>query len=130
MADPSEESKEYKVGYGNPPLDTRFGAPNGNKPGMTSETRKAVIEAGEKAARLYLEMVSDLEGKIADMKTREDDPDKFAALVAIKADVLKLLRDVQDRAFGAPTQPVDNTSSDGSLRPAVIKINAVKPEGT
>ena len=121
MTEPSEENK---VGYKSPPIDKRFGAPDGNKPGMTSAARKATIEAGEKAALLYLDMVNDLEGKIGAMRTDADAPEKFAALMAIKSDILRLLKDVQDRAFGTAVQQVDNTSSDGSQAPSVIRIVA------
>ena len=44
-----------------------------------------------------------------------NDDDKLALL---KADTLKLLKDVQDRAHGTPKSSVDLSSEDGSMSPA------------
>jgi hypothetical protein len=107
--------RDYEVGYGKPPKHTRFGEPGGNKPGLTSEAAYALHEATEKTAKLYLEMVSAVEGKINQLKTADESPDEYAALVAIKSDILKLMKDVMDRSIGSPKQSVDNTSSDGSV---------------
>ena len=109
--------RDYEVGYGKPPKHTRFGEPGGNKPGLTSEAAYALHEATEKTAKLYLEMISAVEGKIDELKNAEDDPDKYAAMLAIKGDILRLMKDVMDRTHGAPTAKTDHTSSDGSMSP-------------
>lgn len=42
----------------------------------------------------------------------------------VEAAMLKLLKDSEDRGLGAPTQKVDNTSSDGSMTPTTIILSA------
>ena len=44
-------------------------------------------------------------------------PDEYAALVAIKSDILRLMKDIMDRAIGAPKSSVDLSSEDGSMSP-------------
>jgi len=90
---------------------------SGNPNGKTSEHRKAEVEAAELAAKMQLRMIKALDAKVTQLETAEDAPDPYAAMSAIKADILKLIKDAQDRGFGAPVQPVDNTSSDGSMTP-------------
>lgn len=106
----------------NPNPDTSGLAPkwekgqSGNPGGKSAAHRKAEVEAAEKAAKLRLDMVNAL----AEMT----DGDVAALVEAIKGDNLKLLKDSEDRGFGAPTQPVDHGSSDGSMRPTVISFEA------
>ena len=109
-------SDQYEVGYGKPPKDTQFGGPRGNRPGLTKDASAALMEANEKAAVLYRDMVKDLEAKIEKART-SDDPDEFAAISELRGDVLKLLKDIMDRTVGTPKQTVDQTSSDGSMSP-------------
>ena len=106
-----------EVGYKKPPKSRQFGQPNGNKPGLTSEAAFALHEANEKTAKMYLEMISAVEGKIEAMKTAEDSPDEYAALVAIKGDILRLMKDIMDRSIGTPKSSVDLSSEDGSMSP-------------
>ena len=99
----------YEVGYGKPPVETRFGAGNNANPiGKTSEQRKLEIRMAEAAARVQTEMVEAL-ARVVDQA--KDDP---AKLEHIKGDVLRLLSDSMDRGFGKSVQQIDNTSSDGS----------------
>jgi len=110
-----------EVGYGKPPEHTQWKpGQSGNPGGKTSEHRKAEVRAAEAAAKVQADLVEALARVVS---SADDDPTK---LEHIRADVLKLLKDAQDRGFGAPTQHVDNTSSDGSS-PSVIKIVAVAP---
>lgn len=95
----------------NPSPSTRIGQPGGPAPGKTSEHRKAEIKAAELAALVQADLVEALYNTLQDAK---DDADK---LDAIRSDVLKLLKDSQDRGFGSPQQHIDNTSSDGSMTP-------------
>lgn len=114
-----------EVGYKKPPEHTQWKpGQSGNPGGKTSEHRKAEIEAAELAAKARLGLVQAF-ANLVNGSASDDD-----RLALLNSDALRLLKDSEDRGFGAPTQPVDNTSSDGSLRPAVIRINAVKPEGT
>lgn len=100
---------DYKVGYGKPPVETRFGVGNNANPqGKTSQHRKDEIRAAEAAARVQADLVEAL----ARMTQAADGDAK--KLEYLNKEVNTLLKNAQDRGFGAPTQPVDNTSSDGS----------------
>ena len=102
---------DYEVGYGKPPKHTRFGAGNNANPqGKTSEHRKAEIRAAEAAAKVQADLVEAL-ARVVD--SAGDDLDRLAH---IRTEVNALLKNAQDRAFGTPSQHVDNTSSDGSAR--------------
>ena len=93
---------------------------SGNPGGKTSEHRKAEIRAAELAAKVQLDLVEALHNTLA--RFGEDE----AKLVAIKADVLRLLKDAQDRAFGSPKQAIDLESPDGTMSPpAVVRIEPV-----
>ena len=106
----------------NPSPATRFGVGNkANPQGKTSSHRKAEIKAAELAAKIQLELLEALDETFASAGSAHK-------VDQIRNEVLKLLKDSQDRAFGAPTQPVDNTSSDGSMSPTTVKIVAVKPD--
>ena len=84
---------------------------SGNPGGKTSEHRKAEIRAAELAAKVQLDLVEALHNTL---KAAQDDAPKLAA---IKADVLKLLKDSQDRGYGTPKSSVDLSSEDGSMSP-------------
>lgn len=84
---------------------------SGNPGGKTSEHRQAEIRAAEKAALVQADLVDALYNTV---QAAGDDTQR---LDAIRSDVLKLLKDSQDRGFGAPQVHVDNTSSDGSMTP-------------
>ena len=124
-----------EVGYKKPPKSKQFGQPNGNKPGLTSKAAYALHEANEKTAKMYLEMITAVEGKIASMRDAEDSPDEYAALVAIKGDILRLMKDIMDRSIGTPKSSVDLSSEDGSMSPAGLdhfyaaQRGQSKPEG-
>jgi len=106
-----------------PNPDTQFKpGQSGNPGGKSSAHRQAEIEAAELAAKVQLRMMKAVDAKITQMETTLDIPDPYAALTAIKADILKLLKDAQDRGFGQATQPIDNTSSDGTMTPTVINL--------
>ena len=115
--DEDTHERDYEVGYGKPPKHTRFGQPEGNRPGLTSEAAFALHEATEKTAKLYLDMISAVEGKIEQLRTADDNPDAYAAMLAIKGDILRLMKDVMDRGLGTPKQSIDQTSSDGTMTP-------------
>lgn len=114
-------SEDYEVGYKKPPMETRFGAGNNANPnGKTSEHRKAEIRAAELAAKVQLDLVEALSNTL---DAAEGDETKLAA---IKADVLKLLKDAQDRGYGTPKSSFDLSSEDGSMSPpTTVKIEAV-----
>lgn len=103
----------------NPSPSTRIGQPGGPAPGKSSEHRKAEIRAAEKAALVQADLVDALYNTV---QAAGDDEERLAA---IRSDVLKLLKDSQDRGFGAPQVHVDNTSSDGSMTPSAQTGDAV-----
>lgn len=98
---------------------------SGNPGGKTSQHRQSEIEAAELAAKVQLRMMKAVDEKITQLETALDAPDPYAALLVIKADVLKLIKDAQDRGYGAPVQVLDNTSSDGTMTPKSIVGDAV-----
>ena len=102
---------DYEVGYGKPPKHTRWvkGGPSPNPGGKTREHRLAEIRAAELAAKVQLDLVEALSNAMDESTGNE------AKLAQIRADVLKLLKDSQDRGFGAPTQPTEISNPDGSL---------------
>jgi hypothetical protein len=103
---------------------------SGNPGGKTSSHRQSEIEAAELAAKVQLRMMKAVDEKITQLETALDTPDPYAALLVIKADVLKLIKDAQDRGYGAPVQVLDNTSSDGTMTPTVINLVPVGVKAT
>ncbi len=97
------------AGNPNPSPATRFKpGESGNPGGKTSEHRKAEIRAAELAALVQLEWMESLFKLVKESK---EDSDKIAY---INKEMNTLVKNAQDRGFGAPQQHVDNTSSDGS----------------
>lgn len=104
----------------NPSPETRFKpGVSGNPGGKTSEHRKAEVKAAEMAALVQADLVEALYNTV---RAAGDDAQRLGA---IRSDVLKLLKDSQDRGFGAPQVHVDNTSSDGSMSPGSNTGDAV-----
>lgn len=112
--------EEDKVGYKSPPKSRQFGQPNGNPSGSTTAMRKRQIENAEKATEIRQRLLDAVLAKLVDA-----DVDDAAAMVdnALNA----LIKDTENRGLGMPTQQVDNTSSDGSVAPAKIVVQGVKP---
>ena len=104
---------------------TQFPNPNtqfkpgqsGNPGGLNSETHRLIRDSAEKAARLQNLLI---EGVLA--KVEQSSPEEREAI--LRADVNKIIGDALDRHLGKATQPIDNTSSDGSTAPTVIRIVA------
>lgn len=105
----------------NPSPETRFGGKRGNKPngGKTSEQKKAEYAAAEKAAWLSDKLLSSIKEKI------DGGGD---ALDFIDPNVMRLIKEAQDRAHGTPKQAIDHTNSDGSLRPQKVVIEAASED--
>jgi hypothetical protein len=107
----------------NPSPETRFNpGQSGNPGGKTSAHRKAEVEAAELAAKARLGLVRAFANLVEGTATDQD------RMSLLNSDALRLLKDSEDRGYGAPTQPVDNTSSDGSMKPTAIRIVGVAPE--
>ena len=103
------EKATYEVGKGKPPKHTRFGQPNGNPNGKTSEQKRIEMANAEAAMRIRARALSAVEAKLNECSTEE------AIEMLVEAAMLKLLKDSEDRGLGAPVQAV--TNPDGSLRP-------------
>ena len=108
-----------KKGNPNPSPNTRFGAPNGNPNGKTSEQKRLEMANAEAAMRIRARALQAVEAKLAESSTEE------AIELLVEAAMLKLLKDSEDRGLGAPVQQV--TSPDGSIGPTRIVIEAAKP---
>lgn len=95
---------------------------SGNPGGINSETHRLIKESAEKAARLQNLLIDGILQKV-----EQASPEEREAI--LRADVNKIIGDALDRHMGRAVQKVDNTSSDGSARPSVIRIVAagVKP---
>lgn len=101
-----------------PSPETRFKpGQSGNPGGINSETHRLIKDSAEKAARLQNLL---LEGVLAKIELLEPQ-DREEVL---RADVNKIIGDALDRHLGRAVQQIDNTSSDDSLRPSVIRIVA------
>ena len=112
-----------EVGYKKPPKSKRFGQPGGNPSGATSAQRRMEIANAEMATRIQSRLLEALHGQML------EDPTKLTIVENyIKAEVLKLVKDAQDRGLGTPTQRVDNTSSDGSMTPKPTTIQFTAPD--
>ena len=95
----------------NPSPETRF-KPGNSYGGKTSEQRKLEYEAAEMAARIRHKMLSDITEKLEAGKANVDD--------LVRADVLRLLKDSEDRAHGTPKASVEATGPDGGALQIVI----------
>jgi hypothetical protein len=97
-----------------PPIETRWKpGQTGNPGGISRERRRLINEAAEIAARVLLAQMQAVEQQ-AQMSAGE----------TITADVHRVVKDVLDRADGTARQSLDHTSSDGSMSPTRIVIEA------
>lgn len=85
---------------------------SGNPGGKTAEQRRIEVEAAEMAARLRHKMLTAL--------VNASDGDE-AALEHIKGDVLRLLKDSEDRAHGTPKASVEASGPEGGALQIVIQ---------
>lgn len=95
---------------------------SGNPGGLNSETHRLIKDSAEKAARLQNLLI---EGVLA--KVEQASPEEREAI--LRADVNKIIGDALDRHLGKATQHIDNTSSDDSQRPVVVKVVAAEVNG-
>lgn len=89
----------------NPSPETRFQpGQSGNPGGKTSEHREAEIKAAEIAAQLRLAMLSRMQELLAEGSD---------AVELMTGDALRLFKDSEDRAHGAPKQVNEIAGKDG-----------------
>ena len=104
----------------------------GNAKGKTSEQKKQEYRNAEAATRLRGRMLEALEQELDDadaaaiVAVMSNDPDAVkvvaAAKLMINANVLKLLKDTEDRGLGTPVQSVNLESPNGTMaQPTVIR---------
>lgn len=104
----------------NPSPATRLGQPGGPKPGKRPGQRALEIENAEIATRIRNKL-------LAGMAERIEMLEGEALVAELRNELLKLLKDTEDRGLGSPKQAVDHTSTDGSLSmPTVIQLVAPK----
>lgn len=110
------EKPTYTVGKGKPPVNRRFGQPEGNPNGKTSEQKRIEMRNAEAAMRIRERILSAVEAKLVECST-DDVLDKF-----VDAAMLKLLTDSETRGLGAPVQAIDHTTNgkDINQQPAII----------
>lgn len=106
-------NEEYKVGKGKPPLHTRIKPGEVRNPGgKTSAQKRMEMENAERATRIRGRMLEALEGVM------NEHPEKEGIVSdLIKAEMLKLIKDSEDRGLGTPKGSVDVSSPDGSMSP-------------
>lgn len=114
----------YEVGKGKPPKHSQFQRGDvGNPKGKTSEQKLMELENAQIATRIQLRLLQALEGQMI------EDPTKLTIVENyIKTEVLKLVKDAQDRGLGTPKQSVDLSSADGTMSPTRITIEAASPD--
>lgn len=108
---------------------TRFGGPRGNIPGKTGLQREMEIRNAQVATEIRARLLDAVKA------TLQEDTSTANALARIEANVLKLLKDSEERGLGAPKASVDLTNSDGSLKSrqedavleALTKIHGNRP---
>ncbi len=92
----------------NPSPATRFGAGNrANPSGKTSAQRVTEYQNAETATRIRERLLK------AIVAALDEAPDNAAVLAHLTPATLKLLKDVEDRAFGAPQQSIAPPAAPG-----------------
>jgi hypothetical protein len=112
-----------EVGYKKPPKHTQFGAENGNPQGRTSAQRKMEIENAERATRIRGRFLEALEA----LMNEHPEKDKLIE-ERLTSEVLRLIKESEDRGLGTARQSVDHTSSDGTMSPTRIVIEAAETD--
>jgi hypothetical protein len=110
-----------KVGYKNPPKNRQFGQPDGNPQGATSAQRQMEIANAELATQIRNRMLEALAGQMNEHPEKEAIVEKL-----IKADILNLLKQAEDRGLGTPKQSIDLESPNGTMSPTRIVIEAAQ----
>ncbi len=114
---------DYQVGKGKPPIHTRFGAGNkANPQGKTAEQKRLEMQNAELAMSIRNRLLTALQGVLNEDPTKE-------TIVSdhITSEILKLLKDSEDRGLGAPIQAVDHTTN-GKDMPNGIDLTKAPPE--
>lgn len=101
-------------GNPNPSPSTRIGAPDGPRPGKRPGQRALEIANAEMATRIRNKLLTEL----AEMM---EGATGSAAINEIRGDVLKLLKDSEDRGLGSARQSVEHTGEGGGALQFIIR---------
>lgn len=114
----------YEVGKGKPPKDKQF-APgtSGNPGGKTSEQRKLEIANAERATRIRARFLEALESLMLEHPEKETIIEE-----RLTTEVLRLIKEAEDRGLGTAVQSVNVESPNGTMTPTRIVIEAAKPD--
>lgn len=96
-------------------IETRFGGPRGNTPGKTSRQRELEIENAELATKIRSRLLKAVHAIVSKAKDAQ-------ALAMVEADLLRLLKDSEERGLGTPKASVDVTT-DGKALPAAVDLS-------
>lgn len=116
------ETDKYQVGKGKPPLNRRFGQPEGNPNGKTSEQKRLELANAEAAMRIRAAALAAIEEKLVDVTAQE------TIEMLVDQAMLKLLKDSEDRGLGAPVQAVDHTTNGKDMAVTAFVIEGVAPD--
>ena len=86
---------------------------SGNPGGKTSAQRKMEIENAERATRIRMRLLQAI--------------DEAEMTPELTSEVLKLIKDSEDRGLGTPTNKQAFTDSDGNDIPASLTLQVVRP---
>lgn len=106
MTENTEKPDDY-----NPSHETRFKkGQSGNPLGLTSAMRKRILANAAKASRIREAMLDDIVRKVSKAKkAQEDDPEAGEiALPELTSEMIRMIKDSEDRGYGAPVQPTDD----------------------
>jgi hypothetical protein len=103
-------AKEKKQGNPNPSPETRFGGPRSNPMGKTKRQKELEYLNGTLATEARHKMLSALVQVLGEKSAEQ------ISEIMSGGDILKLLKDSEDRAFGGPKASVDVSNDDGSLK--------------
>ena len=107
---------DYKVGKGKPPVEHQFQKGNkGNPKGKTSEQKKLEYQNHELALQAKNRFLRALVAKQEEQSTDE-------VLEGMSgADILRLIKDAEDRVVGTPRQSIDVESPQGTMTPQIVE---------
>ena len=100
-----------EVGYKKPPKHTQFGQPGGNPTGKTSKQRQMEIENAERATRIRAKLLEAVETLV------EQGKDENAIMEFVEKDVLRLVKESEDRGLGTAVQSINHESPNGTMTP-------------
>ena len=111
----------------NPNAKANLGPPwqpgkSGNPGGITAETKARITANAEAAVRIRAALLAKIETMI--------DPETGGFMDDMSGELLKLLKDSEDRGLGAPTAKTAFTDADGNDIPASLTLNIVRSPGS